>query len=149
MQLTSRSKFSKTTKWHEPINRASAICSLWKIYKSSLTPNCRRNHVVTCTFTWKTHHWKSRRTKFWQRVLFVICTWATTLNPYYMNMHSFSASHTRVIFFHVYRKIPVISPPGYRLIYWYLETKIFIQLWASPPLRILAPSTFPCFLNIK
>ena len=42
---------------------------------------------------------KSRRTKFWLRALFVICTRVTTLDSCYMKMHSFLANQKRVIFF--------------------------------------------------
>ena len=58
------------------ISRARVIYSLWKIYKSLLTPNCTQ-------MTWQKQHGKSRETKFWQCMLFVICTCFTTLHSYY------------------------------------------------------------------
>ena len=58
------------------ISRARVIYSLWKIYKSLLTPNCTQ-------MTWQKQHRKSRETKFWQCMLFVICTCFTTLHSYY------------------------------------------------------------------
>ena len=43
------SKFSKDNKIARA-RRESAICSLWKIYKNLVTPNCKRNHHLTCYY---------------------------------------------------------------------------------------------------
>ena len=43
------SKFSKDNKIARA-RRESAICSLWKIYKNLETPNCKRNHHLTCYY---------------------------------------------------------------------------------------------------
>ena len=61
---------------------------LWRIVRVLI---CTKLHEK-----WKTHHRKSRRTKFWQRALFLISTLVT------WKMHSFSANQTRVIFFFMY-----------------------------------------------
>ena len=61
---------------------------LWRIVQVLI---CTKLHEK-----WKTHHRKSRRTKFWQRALFLISTLVT------WKMHSFSANQARVIFFFMY-----------------------------------------------
>ena len=74
------------------ISRARVIYSLWKIYKSLLTPNCTQ-------MTWQKQHRKSRETKFWQCMLFVICTCFTTLHLCYIKNALVSADQHN--FFHL------------------------------------------------
>ena len=74
--------FSKTAKLLRPV-----------VFEK-LTPNCSRNHAVTCQWiTWKTHPIKSRR------ALFEICTRVTTLQSCYIkNALVFSQSDGRHFF---------------------------------------------------
>ena len=52
IRILSTSNSSKTTKFQMPVRQVRAcynkFCCLWNIYWGLSTPNCTKNHVVTC-----------------------------------------------------------------------------------------------------
>ena len=89
--------------------RASAIRSLWKVYRGLLHQIAREIILLLVNNVYeKKNHKKSRQTILWQRAL-AICnshschklvgTRVMDLYSCYLRMHSFSANQKRVIFF--------------------------------------------------
>ena len=100
--LISTSKFFKDNKIARA-RRASAICSLWKIYKCLLHQIALElNHVITCIiFMKKKHHRKLRQTKFWKRARTLCSLYSGSscnFDSSYIRLHSFSANQKREIF---------------------------------------------------
>ena len=89
--------------------RASAIRSLWKVYRGLLHQIAREIILLLVNNVYeKKNHKKSRQTILWQRAL-AICnshscyklvgTRVMDLYSCYLRMHSFSANQKRVVFF--------------------------------------------------
>ena len=89
--------------------RASAIRSLWKVYRGLLHQIAREIILLLVNNVYeKKNHKKSRQTILWQRAL-AICnshscyklvgTRVVDLYSCYLRMHSFSANQKRVVFF--------------------------------------------------
>ena len=86
--------------------RASAICSL-KNLQVLITPNCRRNHVITCYNVHYNVHYKCLLHQIAGGIMLLLvamyivlqlCTCVITLRSCYIRMYSFSANQKHVIF---------------------------------------------------
>ena len=104
----SKGKFFKDNKIARA-RRASAIRSLWKVYRGLLHQIAREIILLLVNNVYeKKNHKKSRQTILWQRAL-AICnshscyklvgTRVMDLYSCYLRMHSFSANQKRVVFF--------------------------------------------------
>ena len=104
----STGKFFKDNKIAR-VRRASAIRSLWKVYRGLLHQIAREIILLLVNNVYeKKNHKKSRQTILWQRAL-AICnshscyklvgTRVMDLYSCYLRMHSFSANQKRVVFF--------------------------------------------------